>query len=513
MMSLSLRVNVKTTKQRLWELITHPEGYPSLIPDVQEVTVLERNQSVSLIRWKITIEEVELQWTEQCRYDQENASLSFHMVRGDFSAYDGTLSIEHASQGVDLILDATIDWGLPSFEKVIARVVEEKVRRSFTAMLVAIKRYAEKHRVERSFAFVIHPLDLGLISVAFREPNIVSKRKDLVSKAFEWLPPFKCSDVVGLKTSDGREADGALIYCPLLPEQMVSNHGEIALKRTIESVKVAESLGVKIVGLGAYTAQIGKKGVLVAEAVQIPVTTGTSYTIAIAIRGIEAACQAVGVNLNQMRVGVVGATGGVGSTCAEVLASKVGSLIINARNRTRLDELSGKLQERAPSSNVTQTTELDWLIANSDIIITATSTPSALIDARSLWPGTIVCDVSRPRNVSPESVEEAHGAVLVFDGGVVKPPGEVDFDFYFGLPPGLAYACIAETMILALARRFEGYSIGGNVTTEKIEEITRLGDVLGFRLAELRWCEREIPRETFERVREHIRKRAVGSWV
>jgi predicted amino acid dehydrogenase len=294
---------------------------------------------------------------------------------------------------------------------------------------------------------------------------------------------------------------------------MVSNNGEMALKRTIEAVQVGESLGVKIVGLGAYTAQIGKKGVLVAEAVHVPVTTGTSYTIAIAIRGIEAACQAVGVALNQMRVGIVGATGSVGSACAEVLATKVGSLTINARNRTRMDELLGKLKEKAPSLNVTQTTELDWLVANSDIIITATSTPSALIDARSLWPGTIVCDVSRPRNASPESVEEVRDAVLVFDGGVVKPPGEVDFDFYFGLPAGLAYACIAETMILALARRFEGYSIGGNVTTEKVEEITRLGDALGFRLAELRWCEREVPQETFEKVREHIRKRAIGSWV
>ena len=123
MMRLSLKVNVKTTKQRLWELITHPEGYPSFIPNVKEVTVLERNQETSLVRWKISIEEVEMQWTEQCHYDGQNARLSFHMVRGDFSAYDGILLIEHASHGVDLVLDVTIDWGLPSFEKVIARVV------------------------------------------------------------------------------------------------------------------------------------------------------------------------------------------------------------------------------------------------------------------------------------------------------------------------------------------------------------------------------------------------------
>lgn len=509
MTKLSLKVSVRATKQRLWELITHPERYSSFIPGVEAITVMQRDATVSLIRWKIMIEEVELQWTEQCHYDRENARASFHTIRGDFSSYEGTLSLEHAGKGVDLILDATLDWGIPSFEKVIAKVVEEKVRRTFTGMLIAIKRHVERNQPERTYAFVIHPLDLGLVSVAFREPNIVSKRKDLVSKAFEWLPPFKCSDIVGLKAPDGREVDGVLIYCPLLPEQMVSNNGDIALKRTIEAVKVAESLEVKMVGLGAYAAQIGRKGVLVAESATIPVTTGTAYTIATAIHAVEAACRAVGTQLGEMSVGIVGATGSIGSACAEFLANKVGSIVIMSRNQTRLDELGAKLKEKVPSRKVVETTELDWLIANSDIIITATSTPTSLIDAKALRPGTIVCDVSRPRNVSPDSVEEAEGSVLVFDGGIVKPPGEIDFDFYFGLPPGLAYACMAETMILALAGRFEGYSIGGNITTAKIEEISKMGDVLGFRLAELRWCEREIPQETFEIVRDHIHRRGV----
>ncbi len=513
MTKISLKVNVRTTKQRLWGLITHPEKYPAFIRDIKDITILQRDQSVALLKWKIKHEEVELQWTEQCHYDNENANLSFHMVRGDFAAYSGTLSIGHSGVGVDLVLDATIDWGLPSFEKVIAKVLEERVRRAFMAMIVAIKRYAERISIARTYAFVIHPLDLELISVAFNEPNMASRRKDLVSKAFEWLPPFKCSDIVGLRALDGRETDGSLIYCPLLPEQMVANHGEIALKRTIEAVRVAESLGAKIVGLGAYAAQIGRKGIIVAEAVGVPVTTGTSYTIAVAIHGIEAACQAVGAKLNRMTVGIVGATGGIGSVCAEVLANKVGSLIINARNQTRLDELERTIREKYPSLHVAQTTEIDWLIANSDIIIISTNTPSALIDARSLRPGTIVCDVSRPRNVLPDSVEESGNAVLVFDGGVVKPPGDVDFDFYFGLPPGLAYACMAETMILALAGRFEGYSLGGKITTAKIEEISHMGDVFGFRIAELRWCERKIPQETYDIVRDHLSKRAAKAWV
>ncbi len=513
MTKLSLNINVRTTKQRLWEIITHPEKYSSFIPNIKDVTVLQRDQLVSLVRWKINVEGVEFQWTEQCHYDKQAARIAFHSTRGDFSSYDGTLCIEHAPKGVNLILDANIDWDIPSFEKVVGKIIEEKVRRSFTGMLIAIKRYAERERVSQSYAFVIHPIDLGLFSVTFREPNIVSKRRDLVSKLFEWLPPFKCSDIVGLEGLEGRKVDGALIYCPLLPDQMMSEGGEMAFKRTVEAVRVAEGLGAKVVGLGAYAAQVGRKGILVAEAVKVPITTGTSYTIGIAVNAVESACQTVGAKLDQMTVGIIGATGGIGSACTELLAGRVAGLVISARNKTRLDALEQRIKEKVPALKVTQTTELDWVLANSDILLTATNTPAALIDARSLRPGTIVCDVSRPRNVSVESVEETNGSVLVFDGGIVKPPGEVDFDFYFGLPPGLAYACMAETMILALAERFEGYSIGGNITSSKIEEISRLGKEFGFRLAELRWNEKEVPPRIFDSVREHIQKRKTGIWV
>lgn len=513
MTKLSIKINVKASKQRVWQIISHPERFPSFIKDVKNVVILQRDSKTALMQWKILIDNLEIQWTEQCRYDTDNAIISFHTIRGDFSSYDGTLALSHSGKGVDLILDATLDWGIPSFEKVIAKVLEDRVRRAFMGMLVSIKRQLEKQQPARSFGFVIHPLDLGLIGIAFREPNIASKRKDLLSKAFEWLPPFKCSDIVGLQSTDGTAIDGALIYCPLLPDQMVANQGEIALKRTIEAVHVAQSLGVGVVGLGAYAANIGRKGILVSEAVNVPVTTGTSYTIAIAIEGVRKACSTVGIDLRNLCVGIVGATGGIGSTCAELLSKEAGSLILNARNQTRLDDLVIRLKEKSPGLEISHTTELDWLIANADVIITATGSPASLINAQSLRPGTIVCDVSRPRNVSPESVEETHGSVLVFDGGIVKPPGDVDFDFYFGLPPGIAYACMAETMILALAEKYEGFSIGGNISADKVAEILKLGDKFGFKLAELRWCEREIPEETLQIVREHAQKRLSKSRI
>ena len=118
-----------------------------------------------------------------------------------------------------------------------------------------------------------------------------------------------------------------------------------------------------------------------------------------------------------------------------------------------------------------------------------------------LTQGAIVCDGSRPRNVSEESAL-ARPDILVLDGGVVKPPGEVDFHFSFGIAPGLAYACMAEPMILSMEGRYESFSLGGDIDLAKVEEISQLGRKHGFTLAGLRSFDGEVSTGQLERVRK-----------
>ncbi|MCG0279034.1 MAG: shikimate dehydrogenase, partial [Thermanaeromonas sp.] len=124
--------------------------------------------------------------------------------------------------------------------------------------------------------------------------------------------------------------------------------------------------------------------------------------------------------------------------------------------------------------------------------------------------GAVVCDVARPRDVSRRVAEERDD-VLVIEGGVVEVPGEVDFHFNFGYPPGLAYACMAETMILALEGRLESFTLGRDLTVEQVDEISRLARKHGFRLAGLRSFERPLPEEKILAVRERAKKKLAAS--
>ena len=52
-----------------------------------------------------------------------------------------------------------------------------------------------------------------------------------------------------------------------------------------------------------------------------------------------------------------------------------------------------------------------------------------------------------------------------------------------GLPKNVAYACLAETIVLALEGRFENFTVGRGIEWEKVREIYHLGIKHGMRLA------------------------------
>jgi predicted amino acid dehydrogenase len=117
----------------------------------------------------------------------------------------------------------------------------------------------------------------------------------------------------------------------------------------------------------------------------------------------------------------------------------------------------------------------------------------------------VVCDVARPRDVSA-MVAAARDDILVIDGGMVDVPGPVDFHFNFGFPPGKAYACMAETIALALEGRFEDYTLGKHLTRDRVEEIGTIAKRHGFRLSGFRSFEQEVTEQHIETVRRNAKK-------
>jgi hypothetical protein len=88
---------------------------------------------------------------------------------------------------------------------------------------------------------------------------------------------------------------------------------------------------------------------------------------------------------------------------------------------------------------------------------------------------------------------------------MVDVPGPVDFHFNFGFPPGKAYACMAETIALALEGRLEDYTLGKQITRDRVEEIGTIARKHGFRLSGFRSFEKEVTEQHIETVRRNAK--------
>ncbi|MFM8427770.1 MAG: polysaccharide biosynthesis protein, partial [Chloroflexota bacterium] len=261
--------------------------------------------------------------------------------------------------------------------------------------------------------------------------------------------------------------------------------------------------GANILGLGAFTSVVGDAGVTIAKGLDIPVTTGDSYTVMMAVQAIREAAKVMDIKMSDATVAVVGATGSIGRVCAELIAGEAARTLLIARDEKKLEALQEKLKVQARSELCISTT-MD-VLKDAQLILTVTSAIHDVIRPEHLQPGSVVCDVARPRDVSA-MVAAVRDDILVIDGGMVDVPGPVDFHFNFGFPEGKAYACMAETIALALEGRFEDYTVGKDLTLSRVQEITAIAEKHGFRMSGFRSFEREVTEEQIEAVRRNARK-------
>ncbi|MFZ4814248.1 MAG: shikimate dehydrogenase [Phototrophicaceae bacterium] len=350
-----------------------------------------------------------------------------------------------------------------------------------------------------TFAFIIHPINIK---------RDVARKYPLLGKALSegqihffsrFFPPTYISEITGIRSIEtGRELRGWFIAAPYTPQRMMSLPVDEVYNKLVDCGHMAERLGAKILGLGAYAAVVGDAGKTIADRLAMPVTTGDSYTVVMAVEGVREAARKMGVDVSQSTVAVVGATGAIGKTCAQMLASQCARLKLVGRRGDATEEVRALCEGKG--AIVSASTDINT-IYDADLILTVTNALTAIIEPKHLKPGAVVCDVARPRDVSRKVVEQRDD-VLVIEGGMVEVPGPVNFNFDFGFPPKMAYACMAETMALAMEGRYEDYTIGKDIPVAQADEIAHIASRHGFRLGGFRSFEQAVSEETIAAVRE-----------
>ena len=343
----------------------------------------------------------------------------------------------------------------------------------------------------RRFAFVIHPLSQDFIRKGFPIPKGTPKFvMDKVETLAAHMPPMVYCKMENIISPTGAEAEGWLISVGGTPKEMLSHSPEFTYRRLLQAAKIAEKLGAQIMGLGAFTKVVGDAGVTVARRASIPITTGNSYSASGALWAAADAMRRMG--LIELKKGakkvpaktmVIGASGSIGSVSARLLAMAFDEVVIAGRDMKKLEELKASILQDTPDANVVCSIDYDNLLADMDMIVTSTSgAGKKILDITKVKPGCVITDVARPLDLPPDQVAKRPD-VLVVESGEIELPTKVKGLKSIGLPPNVIYACLAETIVLALEGRFEVFTIGRDTEWEKVKEIYKLGLKHGMKLA------------------------------
>lgn len=298
--------------------------------------------------------------------------------------------------------------------------------------------------------------------------------------------PMKLDTIRGIRTPDGHEVQVHMICVPWLPED-IRRHQDLAVRRCVQTAELARALGARCLGLGAYWSTVGEKGKRVAElAPFIPITNGGAYTagtVRMAVPMVRSRLLRSGIPLEQAVVAVVGANGVVGFGICRQLLGLVKELIVIGVDTTRVTRSAELLEGRLLRGDLPVRTRLTVSTSMDDcrrarVIFTATSNPQPVLQSRHVAPGTLIYDMGRPSDASPEVQRDEN--LVYIPGGVVRPPGEMRgrIDCHFG--EGQIPACMAETIVMALDECYDRASVGDATRSENIDYLVERAAELGF---------------------------------
>lgn len=283
-------------------------------------------------------------------------------------------------------------------------------------------------------------------------------------------------DLAGLSSATGASAHGRLYEIPMDAEEILADPVR-AMEYVAEATQMAADWGAELVGLGSMTGVIGGQGTYLAERAPIAVTTGNSLTVYAALQNLEHVCSEADIDLRHATLAVIGVPGSIAAAAARLLAGRCCELILVARRPTaRAEQLAEELDAQLLF-------DIPQALERATVVLSATSTGSC-IDQHVLRAGSVVVDVAVPTDVRGSAA--MRNDVLFITGGLARVPEAMSLDSMFlGFHHGMVPSCLGETMVLALERRAECFSLGRNLDPDKICQIGALATAHGFDFSKL----------------------------
>ncbi|MFH1846261.1 MAG: SRPBCC family protein [Candidatus Omnitrophota bacterium] len=144
MKEINSSIFVKAPKDIIFSVLKDIEKYPLYMKYVQNIEIKECLDNSKISKWTIDVDGADVVWLQKDEFNETTNELFFSQIKGDYTDYRGKWYVEEKAGKSRLTINMKIDWGIPSFEKLLGPVLERKIKRILRAMMIAIKLRSQK---------------------------------------------------------------------------------------------------------------------------------------------------------------------------------------------------------------------------------------------------------------------------------------------------------------------------------------------------------------------------------
>jgi ribosome-associated toxin RatA of RatAB toxin-antitoxin module len=148
MYTIDTYVIVKAPGNAVFSALKRMSDFSSAMKYVKKIKTTKISGNEMQSEWHIDVDGADVNWKEKNLFDDKNLNMSFSLLEGDYNEYFGKWEIEEDKIGTKLSIKVNIDWGIPSFEKVIIEELKKRTEKIIRGMIITIKKQSEKDTVK-----------------------------------------------------------------------------------------------------------------------------------------------------------------------------------------------------------------------------------------------------------------------------------------------------------------------------------------------------------------------------
>ena len=150
MPNIQSTIEINAPRELVWTLAQDVTKFPDIMPDLDEVKVLEESSDGAtrrtLSEWHGRIQKFnrKMTWTEEDFWDDAAHTCRFNQTKGDFDEYRGDWRFEENGEGTRVALDLDYAFNIPLIGNLMQKVVKNLIQENADNMLQALKTEAER---------------------------------------------------------------------------------------------------------------------------------------------------------------------------------------------------------------------------------------------------------------------------------------------------------------------------------------------------------------------------------